>query len=172
MQYSFPRSQARRVHCCLLGGYLFCSGSIMGSGRLTKRYLGLIEICSDVVLRGLHDYSKNLYEQASQVLSCLVKDGDHICANDGSAGRVSPSAKLSYFLPSFCPKHAEALRSVSRPFWYGFVKVRPTRVRRPRSLVGLTRVHARVWGAKIRKCLISLPDRAARCAPIEPETPL
>jgi len=92
-------SAARRVHCCLLGGYLFCSGSIMGSGRLTKRYLGLIEICSDVVLRGLHDYSKNLYEQASQVLSCLVKDGDHICANDGSAGRVSPSAKLSYFLP-------------------------------------------------------------------------
>ena len=125
---------AHRVHCCLLGGYLFCSGSIMGSGRLTKRYLGLFEICSDVVLRSLHDYSKCLYEQASQVLSCLVKDGDHIWADDGSAGRVSPFSKVAV-LPSFCPKHAEALRSLSRPFRYGFVKVRPTRVRRPRSSV-------------------------------------
>ena len=38
--------EARRVRSCLLGGYLFCSGSIIGSGRLTKRYLGLFRVCS------------------------------------------------------------------------------------------------------------------------------
>src|SRR6516165_5829026 len=77
----------------------------------------------------------------SQVLSCLVKDGDDNWADDGSTGRVSPLSKV-VVLPSFCPKHAEALRSVSRPFRYGFVKVRPTRVRIPRSSA-VTRAYTR-----------------------------
>ena len=36
--------EARRVRSCLLGGYLFCSGSIIGLGWLTKRYLGLFRV--------------------------------------------------------------------------------------------------------------------------------
>lgn len=139
------------MRCCLLASYLLCS-----SGQLKSGYSGLFMLCGntgvDLRKRNRDDRCSHIWKSTACVL-WLDKDGDHICADHGSAGRAvvfHESCRASFYR-----KHADALRhGVSGSLRYTVVKVSLTRVRSPEFWWSRARGCARVERAKIRKPLI------------------
>ena len=141
----------RQGHTCvavLLANYLLCS-----SGQLNSGWSGLFVLCFGIRV-ALRNQNRD-HRKAQRVFSWLDKDGDHICADHGAAGRAvvfHQSCRTSFYR-----KHADALRhGISGPLGYRIVKVSLSRLRSAQFWWSRARTRgcARVESAKIRKPLI------------------